>query len=56
MQHKITLTTQELQMIVMAFHALTIKGSEARQVGLLLDKVQTEIEKTENKQQKENGN
>jgi len=49
--HKLTFTTQELQMIVMAFHALTIKGNEARQVGLLLDKVQTELEKLEMKKE-----
>lgn len=45
MQHKLTFTSQELQMIVMAFHTLTIKGTEVRQVGLLLDKIQTELEK-----------
>ncbi len=51
--HKINFTTQELQIIIAAFNTLTIKGSEARVIGLLLDKIETELEKTKAKQETE---
>lgn len=50
--HTIKLSTIELKMIVQAFHSLTIKGIEARQVGLLLDKIETELEKSELRSEK----
>lgn len=50
--HTIKLTTVELRMIINAFHALTIKGTEARLVGMLLDKLETELEKEEKKTEK----
>ena len=43
--HKITFTTDELRLIISAFNLLQIPGKDVRVVGLLYDKIATEIEK-----------
>ena len=49
---EVSLSEQELQIVISAFHALTIKGTEARQVGLLLDKLHIALETFDNKDKK----
>jgi hypothetical protein len=49
---EVSLNEQELQMVISAFHVLTIKGTEARQVGLLLDKFHIALENLDSKNKK----
>jgi hypothetical protein len=51
MQHKLSVTTQQLVVIREALHAITIKGTDAWIVGTVLDKVYSEIAKADKKKE-----
>jgi hypothetical protein len=45
--NKLTLTDQEVFIVLQALHAITIKGSDAPTVGALVSKFQTELDKVQ---------